>query len=93
MATHKINSDSLGDTTNAAAERFARFCTVVAEKAGYNIVFEIDHKTAGWTPKTIGGDISNLCWSCDWYGSGPLRKNAIDNAVGLVCAFVNTNEE
>lgn len=93
MAAHYINSDSLGDTTNAASERFARFCTVVAEKAGYDIVFEIDHKTSGYTPKTLGGDISNICWDCGWYGNGPLRKNAIDKAVKLVECWIKKEVE
>ena len=89
MSTYEIFSDSLGDTTPQAAERFARFCTLVAEKSGYNIVFEINHKMAGYSPASIGGDISNICWDCDWYGRGLFKNSAINGAVSMVMALVS----
>lgn len=89
MSTHEIFSDSLGETTPQAADRFARFCTLVAEKSGYNIVFEINHKLAGYSPTSIGGDISNICWDCDWYGRGLFKNSAINKAVSTVTVFLS----
>lgn len=89
MATHQIFSDSLGDTTRAAAERFARFCTAAAEKAGFDIDFEINYRMAGYQPDSTGNQISNICWECSWYGNGPLRKAAVAEAAKRIEAFVD----
>lgn len=92
MPTYQILSDSLGDTTPAAAERFARFCTVAAEKAGFNIDFEINYQMSGYQPDSVGNRISNICWDCDWYGNGPLRKAAIEHAVCLITVLIDNDE-
>ena len=89
MSTYEIFSDSLGDTTPQAAERFARFCTLVAEKSGHNIVFEINRGVAGYSPASVGGDISDICWDCDWYGRGLFKNSAINKAVSMVAALVS----
>jgi hypothetical protein len=84
MITHCINSDSLGDLTVAAAERFALFCTEVSREAGVDIEFEVDYRVSGYSSVSAGNIISNICWDCDWYGVGSFRKSALNKAVSAV---------
>ena len=93
MAVHKINSDSLGEISPALMARFARFCDAVAEKAGFSITFEIDSRSAGWSPASVGGQITNICWDCDWYGRGPFSQIAVSQAAFRVNSAVGDGHD
>lgn len=83
-----ISTDTLGETTPAAAQRFARFCTEAARRAGpeFEIEFDIDDTISG-EYSDAGDEISNICWECDWYGNGPLRNKALNDAASKIRAF------